>query len=452
MSRRSGARALRSCAAASLAATLLVALAAPAVGTDIGSVKGDKYRMASTKMAKSLTRFADPADDQLRLDGTPETDAPKWSDIKAVRVAATTMPSKLVQQLADTYPPGAEAVFYGDGQTPRGGDRVVFVAVEMARRLPDASLGQQVEIGFSGKEASPVQNGAELTSWAGTERFTLAGLFSDGRYGVAATDVSGRDPGLELEPDEYYNARSGTVGFYDPRRATWYLVLPRAGDTNAINVSVRSSTGVGSVIDRLDLPGGGHFIDLRSPGGGYRAKTGGALLTCRALETFNGESSTMEELDADANLVRYTAGVEVGSDGRTVLASAIEAAGPVSVAVREVGSEEEPRIVEGELNVWPDGNAVSLDFEVPEGQWAFALADGLELKTPAGESIIDHATLTGPAGVQVGPGLDGFVAGNPACAASVEEQADGSGEADEEAGEVDEEAGEAAAEASSEPA
>jgi hypothetical protein len=448
MSLRPAARRLRRYAAATLAAALLVTLTAPALGADIGSVKGDKYRMAKTKMAKSLTRFADPAGDQLRLDGAPAPGAPKWSDIKAVRVAATKMPPKLIGQMADGYPPGAEAVFYGKGQTPRSGDRVVFVAVEMARRLPNDSLGQQVEIGFSGREASPVQNGAELTSWAGTERFTLAGLFSDGRYGVGATDVSGRDPGLELEPDEYYNARTGALGFYDPRRATWYAVLPRPGDADAINVSVRSSTGVGSVIDRLDLPGGGHFIDLRSPGGGYRAKTEGALLTCRALETFNGESSTVEELDADSNLVRYSAGVEAGSGGRKVLAAAIEAAGPVSVTVAEVGSEEEPSIVAGELTVWPDGNVVSLEFEVPEGQWTFALADELELKTPAGESIVDHATLTGPAGVQVGPGLDGFVAGNPACAPSLEAETEEDTSATEEALEDDG----AAAEETSEPA
>jgi hypothetical protein len=65
--------------------------------------------------------------------------------------------------------------------------------------------------------------------------------------------------------------------------------------------------------------------------------------------------------------------------------------------------------------VTPEGNAVTLTFEAPEGQWSFALADELELKTPAGEPIIDHMSLTGPAGVQVGPALDGFVAGDLRC-------------------------------------
>jgi hypothetical protein len=421
--RTSGGRGL---ATGLLSALLVAALATPGLAADgsISSVKGDKYRMASTKMANALTRFADAADDQMRLDGTPEPDAPKWSDLKAVRVAPARMPPKLIEQMNNDYPRGADAVFYGDGDTPRSGERVVFVAVEMARRLPGDSLGQQVEIGFSGDAATPVQTGAELTTWAGAETFTLAGRFSDGRYAAAATDVGGRQPGLELETSEYYNAESGALGFYDRRKATWYVVLPRAGDTAAINVSVRSSTDVGSVIDRLELPGGGHFIDLRSPAGGYKAKAGGPMITCRALETFSGESSTMEDLDPDSNLVHYTAGVMGGDGAEELLAAAIEAAGPVTVEVSAVRSEGDRFFVEGELVVWPEGDAVSLNFEVPEGQWAFALADGPELKTPAGESIIDHATLTGPAGVLVGPGLDGYVAGNPACAASIEEPFD----------------------------
>ncbi|MEA2025729.1 MAG: hypothetical protein U9O18_03460, partial [Chloroflexota bacterium] len=69
-------------------------------------------------------------------------------------------------------------------------------------------------------------------------------------------------------------------------------------------------------------------------------------------------------------------------------------------------------------------NAVSLTFEAPAGQWSFALADETELLTPAGESIIDHASLTGRAGVLTGAGLDGLVSGDPSCAISGSEPAE----------------------------
>ncbi len=416
-------------AASLLSAFLVAALAVPALAADkpsaISTVKGDDYRMASTKLADKLTRYADSANDQQRLDGTSEPDAPKWSDIKSVYVAPARMPPKLISQMNSDYPLGADRVFYGDGGTPVSKDRVVFVAVEMARKLPAGSLGQQVEIGFSGNAATPVQNGSQLDVWAGTETFTLAGLFSNGAYDVGTTDVSGRQPGLELEVDDYYDVESGVLGFYSPRNATWYAVLPRAGDTATIKVSVRSSTGVGSVIDRLELPGGGHFIDLRNPTGGYRPKTDGPLLTCRTLETFSGESGTIESLDPESNLVRYTAGVDPATDAAIaaeLLAPAREAVGPVSVALTAVRGEGDPGSIEGELAITPAGNAITLTFEAPEGQWSFAL-DELELKTPSGESIVDHTPLTGTAGVQVGPGLDGYVAGSVAC---IEPTGDGS--------------------------
>ena len=408
-------------AAILVAVALVVTLAVPALGaeapTAISTIKGKAFQMAGARVASTLTRFTDPPDDQQYLDGAPAPDAPAWTDLTKVTMSTGKTPPKLLTQMRTDYPPGARGVFYGTGETPVRKDKIVFLGIQMAGKMPADSLGQQVEVGFTGKAASPVGAGTELTTWAGTQTFTLAGRFQDGGYYAAATDVSGRDPGLELAADEYYDTPSGAFGFYQPGRSTWYVVLPRAGDTAAITVSVRSTTPAGNVIDRLDLPGGGHFIDLRDPTGGYKPKSKGALISCRALETFSAESGVVTG-DPGMNLVRYTAGVQNAQRAEAVLGSAIGAAGPVPVAVSEVGVDGEPMDVEGQLTVSSSGAAVSLSFEVPDGQWTFALADGLELKTPSGERIVDHTSLTGPAGVRVGPGLDGFVGGDRACLSS----------------------------------
>ncbi len=70
--------------------------------------KGDKYRMASTKMADRVTRFADAPGDQAFADGTTATAAPEWSDVRAVTVAATAMPAKLLTKMARDYPIGVQ--------------------------------------------------------------------------------------------------------------------------------------------------------------------------------------------------------------------------------------------------------------------------------------------------------------------------------------------------------
>ncbi len=404
-----------------MAVALVVTLAVPALGADaptaISTIKGKAFQMAGTRVASTLTRFADPADDQRYLDGAPAPDGPAWTDLTRVTMSTGKTPPKLLTQMGTDYPPGARGVFYGTGETPVRKDKIVFLGIQMAGKMPADSLGQQVEIGFAGKAASPVQAGTELTTWAGTQSFTLAGRFQDGGYYAAATDVSGRDPSMELAAEEYYGTPTGAFGFYQPGRSTWYVILPRAGDTAAITVSVRSTTPAGNLIDRLDLPGGGHFIDLRDPTGGFKPRSKGALISCRALETFSADSGVGTG-DPGMNLVRYSAGMQNTQRAETVLGSAIEATGSVPVAVSEVGVEGAPMAVEGELAVSSTGAAVSLSFEVPDGQWTFALADGLELKTPSGERIVDHTSLTGPAGVRVGPGLDGFVAGDRGCLSS----------------------------------
>jgi hypothetical protein len=393
-------------------------------------VKGVKYRMAKTKLADRVIRIDDAAGDPAFADGSPATEAPQWADIAAVYVAATTMPRKLQAKMAKDFPPGVSGAFYGNQATWTRGDEAIFVAVEMADRLPADIAGQQVEIGIGGDAATPVQAGTHLDTRAGVERFSLSGVFSNGSFATGTTDISGRAPGDAIE---YYNTESGVFGYYDAKRATWFLLVPAAADSDSVVVSVRSSTEVGEVLDRLELPGGGHFVSLADPTGGWSGKSGLPPLGCRALETFSADTAA-DLSDPAGTRIRYTAGVGVAADADGVptdpdddvptdsdeqlalLGPAIDAAGTVPVAVTAVGSGQEPAVVQADLAVSALQDAVSLTFEVPPGQWSFALAEGMELETPAGEPIIDHASLTGGAGVSTGPGLDGFVAGDLSCA------------------------------------
>lgn len=415
-----------------MAVTLLVLATAGAAsaaddGAAASALKGAKYRMADAVMADRIIRYTDPIGDQLTTDGAPVTSAPDWSDLKSVYVAGTRTPAKLRTKMKSDHPPGSSDSFYGSVAQPRAKERIVFVAVEMAKRLPGNARGQVVEVGLAGEAATPVQVGTDTDSRAGVELFSLSGLFRNGAIATGDTDIIGREPGADLEDADYYDTDSGVYGFYDSRKATWYLAIPRAGDSDEITVTVRSTTGEGVVMDRLDLPDGGHFIDLREPLGGFDAKADLPRLACRSLETFSGEGGVVELSDVDATLVRYTAGVDASTGARKaaeLLAPAVQASGPAAVALTAVGAETEPLVVDGELAVTPQGNAISLTFESPAGQWRFTLADEPDLRTAAGERIVDHSTLTGPAGVLTGPGLDGVVAGDPTCADGEEAEVD----------------------------
>jgi hypothetical protein len=381
----------------------------------IETLKGKKYRMANSKMADRVTRIADAAADQVSSTGDPAIDAPEHSDLVAVYVAPIEMPRKLLGKMASDFPEGVSGAFYGMDADWENKDRGVFVAAEMASKRPDGAAGQQVEVGLDGSAAQPVQVATLGDGLAGIERFSLSGIFNSGAWATGSTDVSGREPGAAIE---FYNTTSGVFGFYDPKRATYYLVMPRSRAVESVSVAVRTSTDAGEVVDRLELPGGGILIDLADPGAGFSKNAGVDALTCRALETFSAEADGVTLLDPDATVIRYTAGMDASADpvaAAELLAAAVDAEGPIPMELTPMGSEAEPLAIDGLLAMAPMGNALTLSMEVPAGQWHFEPGEGAQLETPSGERLIDHASLTGSAGVLTGPGLDGVVAGDPTC-------------------------------------
>jgi hypothetical protein len=270
-------------------------------------IKGKKFRMADTKMAPTVVRIADAASDQWTNEGVPAPDAPAYSDLLNVYVASAEMPSKLLDKMDRDFPKGTGGSFYGADADWKNDSAAVFIAARMAKKRPAGALGQQLEIGLDGVAAFPMQVGSGDDSLAGLERFSLSGIFNNGVWSSGSTDVSGREPGGQIE---WYNTDSGVFGFYDPKRATYYAIVPPSATAESVSVAVRTSTEVGEVVDRLELPGGGTFIDMQKPSGGLSAKAGLSPLTCRALETLSSVTADVELASPTSTLIRYTAGMD----------------------------------------------------------------------------------------------------------------------------------------------
>jgi hypothetical protein len=387
----------------------------PAPSAVIAVLKGDKFRMASSKMADRVVRIEDAAGDQVTSAGQPAIGAPPHSDLAAVHVAATDVPAKLLSKMSKDFPTGTAGSFYGNDAAWDRGDAAIFVAATLADKRPADAPGQQLEVRLDGDGASPLQVASAGDPLAGVERFSLSGIFNNGSWTSGTTDVSGRLPGGDIE---WYNASSGNFGYYDAKRATYYMILPRPRDVSSVSVALRTSTEAGEVIDDLLLPDGGAFIDLDDPSGGFSAGAGLEPLSCRALETFSSDSTDPAPADPDGTLIRYTVGLSTADTeaAARVLAPALDALGTVPLLVTEFGADEEAEAlqVEGELAA-AGSNAVTLTLEVPAGRWSFSPAEEAQLELPNGEALIDHTSLTGSAGVLTGPGLDGVVAGDPAC-------------------------------------
>jgi hypothetical protein len=397
---------------------------AEAAPDPVGNIRGARYKIADAKIANRLTRFDDAAGDQRTNEGEPAPDAPGHSDLRRVFVATGTMPRKLLNKMAREYPPGTVGAWYGTAASWDIRDPLIVVAAEIARRRPPSAAGQQIQIGIDGSDAAAMEVAAGSDDIAGLSRFSLSGVFNNGAWASGTTDVSGYVPGEDFE---WYTADDGVWGYYDQRKKTWYTVLPRPEDAQRITVAIRTSTNQGEVVDRLELPGGGVFIDLDQPTGGLDLKGDLPPLGCRALETFSDASTDPVPTDPDATLIRYTAGA--GPDvrpnvARRLMAPAEEALGPLPMVLSAVGSDDPPIEVQGLLEAVPGTEAVRLTMEVPEGQWTFAPAEGAQVALPNGEALIDHRSLTGQSGVVTGFGLDGVVIGDPTCGAVASAEAE----------------------------
>jgi hypothetical protein len=323
---------------------------------------------------------------------------------------------KMNRSLLNNFPTGSAGTFRGPDADWSQGDRGLFVVVELAEGRPDDLISQLVEVGFDGANAGPVQVGSSDDARAGVQRFTIGGHFHDGSETAGTTDISGHAPGDRIE---LYNASSRIFGTYDRRADRYLLLLPERRDARNLAVTLRSVTDAGEVIDRLELPGGGHLVPLEDPALGFKPGDGAIPLGCRAIATRSGTVSADDGVGSTTTIV-YTAGV--GRDAETGemadpddTFAALEGLDTVPIRLERLDSEEEPLIVEAPVTMSPAMGTFSVLIDVPPGQWTFRPEDPEALVTPAGEALIHHATLTGRAGIRTGEGLDGFVIGAPDC-------------------------------------
>jgi hypothetical protein len=390
----------------------------PAPAGVISTVRGDRYRIGRAKVATRLTRITDEESDQVTADGSPLPDAPAWTDIVTVTHAPFRFGEKMARSVKNAFPRGSNGTYYGPDADWSVGDRGRFVMVELAEPRPDDTISQLIEVGFDGNAAGPLQVGSSTDTRAGVEIFTLAGRFTDGSEAAGTTDVSGRAPGDQIA---FYNARSGVFGL-DAGEGRYQFLLPEPGDATAITVSVRSTTDQGEVIDRLELPDGGHLVPLDDPGLGFKAADGALPLGCRSISTAAAAPSSEDNgVDGEATtMISYRVGVGVDPDtGEPADAAqafaALDGMDSVPLQAQRLDIEEEPVVVDGRLSLAPALGTLTLTIDVPPGTWSFAPVEPEALTTPAGEALIDHRTLTGRAGVRTGEGLVGFVSGDPDC-------------------------------------
>jgi hypothetical protein len=397
----------------------------------IATIPGGRYKMARTKVASDVTRIVDAAGDQRTLDGSPASGAEPWTDIAAATVAPVKVPGKLVTRMFEDFPRGARGSYYGSDADWSKGDKAVFVAVELAAERPGGVV-QQVEVGLDGDRAGPSQAGGAADSRAGLERFSLSGTFSDGSESSGTTDVSGRLPGGAIE---FYNASSGVFGFYEAKSQTYFLIMPLTSDATSVTVALRSVTADGEVIDRLALPGGGHFISLDDATGGWDAQAGSPPLACRSLEALPvpAEAAAGTATEPGVSRIRYAAGADPALDvaeSRALLGALDDAGETITLSLTPVvaaeGSDDDPDAganggtsrltVDAAVSRAPGLGAFTLTFDVPPGTWQVDVVDGEALVTPAGEALVDTSSLVGSGGLRTGEGLLGLVAGDPACA------------------------------------
>ncbi|MFV2062484.1 MAG: hypothetical protein ACC726_03100 [Chloroflexota bacterium] len=381
-----------------------------ATATTIERVKGVKLKLAKAKVTKNWVRFKDPADDQVRRDGSPAPGAEPWTDLTTVSVARFGAVIKMLRVLGEDYPVGTAGTYYGADADWQAGQDAFYIVAKTAAKLPrDIEGGVQLIVTFDGEDAVPLRAGGLLGPYDGAQTFSLSGPFEGGAWASGTTDLGGWQ---RSEPIPFYNGPSRDMGYYDRKAGTFMHVARVPKGATSATVTLRSEGADGEIFDELRLPSGGRFLGLDSTAWGLNVKKGGIPLACRSVEVLSGGSEGAEDIEAGSYAIRYT----VGWQEDEMLAEQVMALGDTTpVALTAVRSGEEPVLVDAAVAFDPRVNSATFTVPVPEGQWMFSSPEDAPLKTPGGQSVIDLRPLTGSAGLLTGAGLDGFVAGDASC-------------------------------------
>ena len=380
----------------------------PAI-TKLDRVKGDKLKLAKAKVTKNWVRFKDPSGDQVRRDGSPAPGAEPWTDLTTVSVARFGAVVKMLRVLGEDYPPGTAGA-YGNAADWKAGQDAFYIVAKTAAKLPrDIDGGVQLIVTFDGEEAVPLRPGGLLGPYDGAQSFSLSGPFEGGAWASGTTDLAGWQ---RTEPVPFYNEPARDMGYYDRKAGTFMHVARVPKGATSATVTLRAKTADGEIFDELRLPSGGRFLGLDSTAWGLNVKKGGIPLACRSVEVIAAGAEGVEDIAVGSYAIRYA----VGWQQDETLAEQVTTLGDTTqVALTDVGSGEEPTLVDAAVAYDPSASAAIFTVPVPEGQWLFTSPDDPPLKTVGGQSLIDMRPLTGSAGLLTGPEFVGFVAGDQSC-------------------------------------
>ncbi len=228
----------------------------------IESIKGDEYRMAKRKMADRVTRLADAGGDPALRRRHPRGRAPPWSDISAVYVAPSRMPSKLRTKMAIDFPPGVARAFYGDEADWKTDDRLLRGCQDGR----EAAGGRRRAAGGGRPRRQrgrpPCRSGRSSTPASGSSASSSAASSATVRTRPAPPTSVTAQPGASHRVLQH---RLGCLRFLRSPSARPGTCSCPVRDTDLPSRQRAQQHRGRPVIDRLELPGGGHFIDLPTP-------------------------------------------------------------------------------------------------------------------------------------------------------------------------------------------
>jgi hypothetical protein len=373
---------------------------------------GKALKIGGVKVADSWLVLTDPRNDFLREDGSRSTETDPKADIVELWVTVGDVNKKLLQAIrGGMLQFGRPGNWVGANFNSQAGDEALFVAVKPARKATAKTASNvQVVVTFDGNDAVADRAGPAAGVYTGSETSSMGGGF-DGAWRSGDSTLKGHVDGAIASL--FNTPRSRGVGGVDKASGSMIHITPIPGDAETF--TVMSRTGSGTMYDQADLPGGGTHIGL--PGTPWRFNVGKSATdqpryTCQRIDMYEPMIDTAASESSPPHPFRLESTFE--------LEDPVEFSDTVTFPLRlfPVGSDADPTVVDGMVELLPGFGGMRFSAYVPEGHWQLERID-LRSGYPTFLDSTDpprFGPLFGNAGLLVGPGLSGHTAGNAGCA------------------------------------